>query len=81
MGPLSIFFKKNSLELMLYGVWPQAHWALAQTFSRTKTKPKPHGESISFWMHYRQTHVEPIMTCSGVHLLRTTHVLNSSVLP
>ena len=54
-------------------VWPQAHWALAQTFLRTKTEPKPHGKSISFWMHDRQAHVQPIMTYLVVCLLKTAH--------
>ena len=63
-----------------YDPRPIGPWALAQTFSRTKTEPKPHSKSISFWMHDRRAHVWSIMTCSRMCLLRTAHVPGNSVL-
>ena len=69
------------LDLGLYGIWPQAHWASTRTITKTKTEPKPHSKSTSFWIHNRQTHVWSFMTCSGVHSLRIAHVLGSSVFP
>ena len=58
-----------------YDPRPIEPWALAQTFLRTKTKPKLHRKSISFWMHDRRAHVRSMC------LLETTHVPSSSVLP
>ena len=54
---------------------PIGPWAFARTFSRTKTKPKPHSKSISFWMHDRWAHVWSMC------LLGTAYVPDSSILP
>ena len=40
-----------------YDPRPIEPWVLAQTFLRTKTKPKLHSKSILFWMHDRRAHV------------------------
>ena len=37
-----------------YNLRPIGPWALARTFSRTKTEPKPHSKSILFWLHDKQ---------------------------
>ena len=60
---------------MGYDPRPIGPWALARTFLRTKTKPKPHSKFISFWIHDRRAHVWSMC------LLGTAHVPSSSVFP